>query len=282
MLGAIVRWDRGAAAPLKPMARAQRATAPYGVCASRARDQSKRAGEPSARTRRLFPHPPTPAQAAPFASPLALAGDICALRKFPELAVSATCRFGAHGAPKGAFRPYPRCCSRSASPADTAPRKFRNMGAPCARACGRSPWRMAVCLRASAGLPRRPAASVPPLCRGGACDRTHAPQHRAARALPARAACRRRARWRPHHPPAGATSRAHRCGLGGALLRSDQQALGREPLPDRREVAWHARLQELAGQMSCIPCTPGYHCAEARRPRCCALVACTRRSRTPH
>jgi hypothetical protein len=34
--------------------------------------------------------------------------------------------------------------------------------------------------------------------------------------------------------------------------------------------------------MSCIPCTPGYHCAEARRPRCCALVACTRRSRTPH
>ena len=54
MAGAIVRCDRGAAAPLKPMARAQRATAPYGVRASRARDQSKRAGEPSARTRRLL------------------------------------------------------------------------------------------------------------------------------------------------------------------------------------------------------------------------------------
>jgi hypothetical protein len=31
MLGAIVRWDRGAAAPLKPMARAQRATAPTAI-----------------------------------------------------------------------------------------------------------------------------------------------------------------------------------------------------------------------------------------------------------
>ena len=43
MSDAIVRYDRGAAAPLEPRARAQRATAPYGVPAHRAREI--RAGE---------------------------------------------------------------------------------------------------------------------------------------------------------------------------------------------------------------------------------------------
>jgi len=52
MSDAIVRYDRGAAAPLEPMARAQRATAPYGVPAHRAREI--RAGEPSARARHLL------------------------------------------------------------------------------------------------------------------------------------------------------------------------------------------------------------------------------------
>jgi len=107
------------------MARAQRATAPYGVHASRARDQSKRAGEPSARTRRLLPHPPTPAQAAPFASPPRPRWRYVRSASFPKLAFRQTCRFGAHGASKGAFRPYPRCCSRSALPAETAPCKFQ-------------------------------------------------------------------------------------------------------------------------------------------------------------
>ena len=44
----------GTTAPRKPMARAQRATAPYSVRPARARDQSKRPDEPAARTRLLL------------------------------------------------------------------------------------------------------------------------------------------------------------------------------------------------------------------------------------
>ena len=55
MVGAIVRCDRGAAAPLKPMARAQGSEQRRRTASThRARDQSKCAGEPSARTRRLL------------------------------------------------------------------------------------------------------------------------------------------------------------------------------------------------------------------------------------
>jgi hypothetical protein len=67
MLGAIVCYDRGATAPRKPMARTQRATAPSSVRPARARDQSKRADEPAARTSALASHPPTPAWATPDA-----------------------------------------------------------------------------------------------------------------------------------------------------------------------------------------------------------------------
>ena len=169
-----------------PCARAQRATAPYGVYASRTGSEQVRWRAVGSYAPLASPPTHTCTGRAVRARPR---GRYTRSASFPELAA-----FGrlAVSAPTALPR-APSALTHAAAlvrPYSYRPtRRLASFETWAHHAHGRAPWCMAARLRASAVLPRRPAASVPPLCRGGACDRTHAPQHQTARALPARAAC---------------------------------------------------------------------------------------------